>query len=155
MSSPSARHERIGFSSTRTVQVPHSPSSQPCLVPVSPRSSRSTSSNVLWGKNATSTSSPLSLNPIRVFRFPFSLSILFSAYHGDLQEKLLYALYYLADLTASAIYYFMVENRIRWGYFVKGKWNRLASQPMAESGEFHDQFCDLAGRISTLETGYR
>ena len=41
------RHESCGSPSTSTVQAPHSPSSQPCLVPVSCRSSRSSSSSVL------------------------------------------------------------------------------------------------------------
>src|SRR5947208_4675626 len=61
---PSTRQDSTGVPSTRTVQVPHSPSSQPCLVPVSPRSSRSTSSSVLWGAKATSTGSPLSSSAI-------------------------------------------------------------------------------------------
>ena len=39
-STGNARHESTGSPSTRTVQVPHSPSSHPCLVPVSRRSSR-------------------------------------------------------------------------------------------------------------------
>src|SRR5213076_1841462 len=61
---PSTRQERTGVPSTSTVQVPHSPSSQPCFVPVSPASSRSTSSSVLWGANATSTGSPFSSSAI-------------------------------------------------------------------------------------------
>ncbi len=50
--------------SSNTVQVPHSPNSQPCFVPVSPASSRSTSSSVLWAANATSTGSPFSSSAI-------------------------------------------------------------------------------------------
>src|ERR1041384_3377864 len=59
-SRPSIRQERIERPSTRTAQVPHSPSSQPCLVPVRFRSSRKTSSSVLCGAKATSVCSPLS-----------------------------------------------------------------------------------------------
>src|SRR6267378_2195376 len=61
---PSTRQDRTAVPSTSTVQVPHSPSSQPCFVPVSPRSSRSTSSSVLCGANATSTASPFSSSAI-------------------------------------------------------------------------------------------
>src|SRR6266487_3407191 len=63
-SNPNIKHERIDRPSTRTVQVPHSPSSQPCFVPVKPRSSRSTSSSVLCGAKATSTGSPFSSKTI-------------------------------------------------------------------------------------------
>ena len=45
----SARQERIGCPSISTVQVPHSPNSHPCLVPVRASSSRSSSSKVLCG----------------------------------------------------------------------------------------------------------
>ena len=62
--SPSTRQDNTGVRSSNTVQVPHSPSSQPCFVPVSPRSSRSTSSSVLCGANATSTGSPFSSSAI-------------------------------------------------------------------------------------------
>ena len=55
---PNTRHDRTGVPSSSTVHVPHSPSSQPCFVPVSPRSSRNTSSSVLCGANATSSRSP-------------------------------------------------------------------------------------------------
>src|SRR5881628_2865475 len=61
---PSTRQERTGVPSTNTVQVPHSPNSQPCFVPVSPASSRSTSSSVLCGAKATSTASPFSSSAI-------------------------------------------------------------------------------------------
>src|SRR3989441_4383570 len=61
---PSTRQERTGVPSSSTVHVPHSPSSQPCLVPVSPASSRSTSSRVLCGAKATSTGSPFSSSAI-------------------------------------------------------------------------------------------
>src|SRR5688572_5878414 len=63
-SRPSIRHESIERPSTSTAHVPHSPSSQPCLVPMRLRSSRRTSSSVLCGAKATSTCSPLSVNPI-------------------------------------------------------------------------------------------
>src|SRR5215475_13217585 len=62
MATPRARHESTGRPSTNTAQHPHSPNSQPCFVPVSPRSSRSTSRSVLCGANATSTCSPLTRN---------------------------------------------------------------------------------------------
>src|SRR5256884_1950481 len=61
---PSTRQESTGVSSTSTVHVPHSPSSQPCLVPVRLKSSRSTSSNVLCGAKATSTGSPFTSSAI-------------------------------------------------------------------------------------------
>src|SRR4051812_16392594 len=57
----SSRQESCGSPSTSTAQAPHSPSSQPCLVPVRARSSRSTSSSVLYGANEASTVSPLTL----------------------------------------------------------------------------------------------
>src|SRR5215510_432173 len=60
-SSPSIRHERMERPSTSTAHVPHSPSSQPCFVPVRFRSSRKTSSSVLCGAKATSVCSPLSV----------------------------------------------------------------------------------------------
>src|SRR5215471_18207995 len=62
IATPRARHESTGRPSTNTAQHPHSPNSQPCFVPVSPRSSRSTSRSVLCGAKATSTCSPLTLN---------------------------------------------------------------------------------------------
>src|SRR5207237_75752 len=55
------RQESCGAPSTSTAQAPHSPSSQPCLVPVRPRSSRSTSRSVLYGAKATSSASPLTV----------------------------------------------------------------------------------------------
>ena len=58
----STRQESTGSPSTSTVQAPHSPSSQPCLVPVSCRSSRSTSSSVLCGAKSASRASPLTRN---------------------------------------------------------------------------------------------
>src|SRR6185436_2809439 len=60
-SRPSIRHERIERPSTSTAHVPHSPSSQPCFVPVRFRSSRKTSSSVGCGAKATSVCSPLSV----------------------------------------------------------------------------------------------
>src|SRR5881409_884197 len=65
---PNTKQDSTGMPSTSTVQVPHSPSSQPCFVPVRPRSSRRTSSSVLWGAKATSTYSPFSSNASFVFR---------------------------------------------------------------------------------------
>src|SRR5579875_3765476 len=46
------RHASMGTPSIRTVQAPHSPNSQPCFVPVRPKSSRNTSSKVWWGTTA-------------------------------------------------------------------------------------------------------
>src|SRR6185503_8344882 len=66
-STGSARHESTGVPSTSTVHVPHSPSSQPCLVPVSPRSSRRTSRRVLWTGTRTSWASPLTVRLKRAF----------------------------------------------------------------------------------------
>src|SRR4026208_631635 len=60
-SRPSIRHDKIERPSTSTAHVPHSPSSQPCFVPVRFRSSRKTSSSVLCGAKATSVCSPLSV----------------------------------------------------------------------------------------------
>src|SRR6185436_2869060 len=60
-SRPSIRHDRIERPSTSTAHVPHSPSSQPCFVPVRFKSSRKTSSSVLCGAKATSVCSPLSV----------------------------------------------------------------------------------------------
>src|SRR5688572_8249661 len=56
------RQESCGSPSRRTAQAPHSPSSQPCLVPVRPKSSRSTSSSVLYGANVASRVSPFTLS---------------------------------------------------------------------------------------------
>ena len=50
---PIVRHDSTGSPSMSTAQAPHSPSSQPCLVPVRLRSSRITSSSVLYGAKAT------------------------------------------------------------------------------------------------------
>src|ERR1044071_6729105 len=77
------RHDNTERPPTSTAQVPHSPSSQPCFVPVKFRSSRSTSSRVLCGAKATSVSSPL-----RVKRMcAFCLSVIFktheAAAHGS------------------------------------------------------------------------
>src|SRR5215213_126914 len=60
-SRPSIRQESIERPSTSTAHVPHSPNSQPCLVPVRFKSSRKTSSSVLCGAKATSVYSPLSV----------------------------------------------------------------------------------------------
>src|SRR2546427_11400223 len=61
---PNTKQDSTGMPSTSTVQVPHSPSSQPCFVPVRPRSSRSTSSRVLCGAEPSSAGSPFSLSAI-------------------------------------------------------------------------------------------
>src|SRR6266550_3367906 len=66
-SSPSIKQDKIERPSTRMVHVPHSPNSQPCLVPVNPRSSRRTSSSVLCGAKATSAVSPLRVNEMWAF----------------------------------------------------------------------------------------
>src|SRR6266446_5710239 len=66
-SKPRTKQDRIERPSTSTVHVPHSPSSHPCLVPVSARSSRKTSSSVLCGAKATSAASPLRVNEICSF----------------------------------------------------------------------------------------
>src|SRR2546421_114764 len=57
-STASTRQESCGAPSISTAQAPHSPSSQPCLVPVRRRSSRSTSSSVLYGAKDASSASP-------------------------------------------------------------------------------------------------
>src|SRR5918995_3033612 len=75
-SKPSIRHERIERPSTRTAQVPHSPSSQPCLVPVRFRSSRRTSSSVLCGAKATSVCSPLSVKRMCFLLWPCTVFLL-------------------------------------------------------------------------------
>src|SRR5208282_1171700 len=62
-----ARQESTGRPSTSTAQHPHSPNSQPCLVPVSAKSSRMTSRSVLCGANATSTGSPFTRRQICAF----------------------------------------------------------------------------------------
>ena len=49
--------------STSTVQVPHAPSLQPFLVPVSPTSSRSQSSRVVRGWTTARTARPLHAGP--------------------------------------------------------------------------------------------
>src|SRR5215467_13646531 len=67
MAAPKTRHDNTGRLSTSTAQHPHSPNSQPCLVPVSPKSSRSTSSSVLCGENATSTGSPFTRSRMCAF----------------------------------------------------------------------------------------
>src|ERR1017187_7309337 len=64
---PRARQESTGRPSTSTAQHPHSPSSQPCLVPVSAKSSRRTSRSVLCEANATSTGSPFTRRQICAF----------------------------------------------------------------------------------------
>src|SRR5215208_3342906 len=75
-SRPSIRHERIERPSTRIAQVPHSPSSQPCLVPVRFRSSRKTSSSVLCGAKATSVCSPLRVKLMCFLLWPGTVFLL-------------------------------------------------------------------------------
>src|SRR6185436_3712410 len=75
-SRPSIRQERIERPSTRTVHVPHSPSSQPCLVPVRFRSSRKTSSSVLCGEKATSVCSPLRVKRMCFLLWPCTVFLL-------------------------------------------------------------------------------
>ena len=50
--------------STRIVHVPHAPSLQPFLAPVSPTSSRSQSSNVVRGDTTVRSARPLTRNAI-------------------------------------------------------------------------------------------
>ena len=59
------RHELTGRPSTSTVHAPHSPSPHPSLVPVSPQSSRSTSSSRFIGCASTRVRLPLSVNTFR------------------------------------------------------------------------------------------
>src|SRR5215203_1102770 len=70
------RQESIERPSTSTAQVPHSPNSQPCFVPVRFRSSRKTSSRVLCGAKATSTCSPLSRNAMCFLLWPCTVFLL-------------------------------------------------------------------------------
>src|SRR5262245_28315535 len=58
------RQEFTSLSSTMTEQAPHSPSPQPSLVPVSLRSSRSTSSKRFMGGTSTLRAMPLTSNSI-------------------------------------------------------------------------------------------
>src|SRR5581483_8887993 len=58
----SIRHERTASPSTSTVHAPHTPCSHPTCVPVSSRSSRSTSANVLLGSTNTSCGRPLTVS---------------------------------------------------------------------------------------------
>ena len=53
------RHDRIGRPSTRIVQAPHTPCSQPTCVPVSPRSWRSASESSRRAGTETSWVTPL------------------------------------------------------------------------------------------------
>ena len=58
-STPSIRHESTLTSSTRTVHAPHSPTRQHSFVPVSPRSSRRTSSSVWCGRDVDRAGAPV------------------------------------------------------------------------------------------------
>ena len=60
------RHARAAFPSTMTTQVPHVPSSQPSLVPVSPRPSRSSSSSRQLGGASTLRGVPFTTRSTRV-----------------------------------------------------------------------------------------
>ena len=55
------RHERIGWPSTRTVQAPHTPCSQPTWVPVSPRSWRRKSDSSRRAGTAAERRTPLTV----------------------------------------------------------------------------------------------
>ena len=57
-------HDRTGEPSTCTVQAPHSAMPQPNLVPVRPRSSRSTQRSGLSGSAATVTARPFTLKVV-------------------------------------------------------------------------------------------
>ena len=59
------RGGRIINNGSISAHAPHSPSSQPCFVPVSARSSRNTSSRVLLSATTTSCCSPLTRNRMR------------------------------------------------------------------------------------------
>src|SRR4051812_3003887 len=64
-SAASCRHDATGRPSTMTVHVPHAPMPQPCLVPVSCKSSRSTSTSKRSPFfSRVSTGSPLSVKEI-------------------------------------------------------------------------------------------
>src|SRR6516165_12032017 len=66
----SVRQESAGLSSMSTVQAPHSPPSQPVLVPVNPSFSRRKSSSKTLSATASVRSRPLSVNSSkRVKRF--------------------------------------------------------------------------------------
>src|SRR6185369_15860484 len=58
----SVRQESVGLSSTSTVQAPHSPPSQPVLVPVRPTFSRRQSSSRILSATASERSRPFSLH---------------------------------------------------------------------------------------------
>jgi len=60
----SVRHELIRRPSTRTVQAPHWPWSQPFLVPVRPRWMRSASSSVVHGARVSLFATPLTWSVI-------------------------------------------------------------------------------------------
>src|SRR4029077_14438224 len=61
----SVRHDNVGVSAMRTVQAPHSPPSQPVLVPVRPTFSRRESSKRMLSATASKRSRPLSLHSSR------------------------------------------------------------------------------------------
>src|SRR4051794_5040134 len=58
---PNIRHERTASPSTRIVQAPQTPCSQPRCVPVSPRSSRRVSASVLRASTRTRRGRPLTV----------------------------------------------------------------------------------------------
>ena len=60
------RHELIRLPSTRTVQAPHWPWSQPFLVPVRSRCRRSRSSSVVHGATVSLCSTPLTCSVIAI-----------------------------------------------------------------------------------------
>ena len=62
----SIRQERTGSPSRRMVQAPHTPCSQPALVPVSPTFSRRQSSKVRRGSTSTVTLAPLTSSSTRM-----------------------------------------------------------------------------------------
>src|SRR5450759_2596439 len=69
----STRQLSLGTSSISTMHAPHSPASHPCLVPVSRRSSRSTSISVAYGLTSSSRSWPLTERR-RTSRLPMALA---------------------------------------------------------------------------------
>src|SRR6188474_2980095 len=62
----SIRQDRAGSPSTRIVQAPHTPCSQPACVPVRPMVSRRQSSSVERGSTSTSIVLPLTCNSTRM-----------------------------------------------------------------------------------------
>ena len=105
------RQAKTGSPSMSTVHAPHSPSSHPCLVPVSFKSSRKTSSNVLCVDVQTSCNSPLIFKVSNCFIFPLYVCFQPLSY-DDFSQKFFSCFYrqnncdYLVKYQKSIIYYF-------------------------------------------------